>query len=552
MSFKPHTTEEELHENDGYRSFLGDKPMKDGWRLHMIGKGDIEEKTNGVIYPGYDWELNLEDEAFATSTSNFWTTSADKEYPKEFVPGSWAVPWYYYPFLGESNTHFFSPMNRKKMIGAADFSADELADAFNELWKYVKFGKQFTQKDKDYYTKNVKTATGYEDAPIPNRRTGYFSQGKTFGKKNKEGAKSLLVYSSSAHGYLVEQARWRRDDGDPILDPKLPRYLLGDPTKVDAALVWDVNKLLLDTKDAQETNCLMWTDEREVLRDPLVTRPITKADLASRFNMWDPASWDFPTYQEQVDFMVAEFHKVDLELIREVCGHKADIDTSLRKDSKKKDGPSESAAKEKERSESYDPLAAAVAAASGGRSEPSTPPSEPSKPPGDTVPAEEKVPAAETVPAATETVPVAETVPAVEEPTWAAGEPGGAARRVTAAEILAAKATKLMVNYEGGWKTAAVVAEILFPPKKETAPAAETVPLEETVPTETVPAAETVPTSIDMDALRGTLPPGAYDKLDAAGKAELDGVLVQIEKLRLAGEAVPEALTDRIFALAMG
>lgn len=542
MSFKPHTTEEELHENDGYRSFLGEKPMKDGWRLDIIGKGSIDEKANGVIFPGYDWDLTPEDQSFGISTGSFWTTTADKHHPKDFTPGAWAVPWYYYPFMGESNTHFFSPANRKKMIGADDFSPDELVDAFNELWKYVKFDKKrFTAQERDYYTKNVKVGAVYEDAPIPNRRTGYFSQGKTFSKKDKDGSYSLLCYSSAAHGYLVEQARWRRDDGDPILDPKLPRYLLGDPTKVEGALVWDVNKMILDPKEPQETNCLTWVDDREVLRDPLVTRPITKADLAKRFNMWDPNNWEFPTYQEQVDFMVAEYHKVDLELLKEVFGHKADIDTSKRKDVKRKDGPSESAAKERERADAdadYDPMAAAMAAAAGG--EPSIPPSEPSKPPVD-----------ETAPVA-ETVPVVETVPTAGEPTWTAGNPGEKTKQVTAAEILAQKDTNLMVKYEGDWKSAAVVAGILFPPKKETAPVAETVPLEDTVPVATVPAADTVPVAVDMDALRASLPPGAYDKLDAAGRSELDGVLVQIEKLRLAGEAVPEALSDKIFSLAMG
>lgn len=545
MSFKPHTTEQELHGSEGYSSFIAPHVTKAGWNLNIIGKGSIEDKLNGVILPGFDWDLNLEDASFGTSVGDFWSTAPDKDHPKDFRPGTWAVPFFVYTFLGASNQHFFSPANRSKMIGAEECSKDDLADAFNDLWKHVKFGKSFTQQEKEYYTKTGKSTSGMTDAPIPNRQSRFLSLAATTSKKRKEGELSVVCYTSAAHGYMLEQTRWRREESDALLDPALARYLLGNPTKVDAALVWDVMKMQLDPKDAQETNCIAWTDAREVLRDPLKTAPITQTQLAARFNMWDPNNWTFPTYQEQVDFMVEEYVKVDVELIKEVCGHKADV--GERKTRLRPDGEEEAAAKErdKEAAEAYDPLAAALAAATGGKS---SPPSAPSAPP--------KV---ESAPPVEEAVPVA-----VAEPyaviTWTAGEPGTSPRQVTAAQIKAAAGSSLMVKYEGAWKSAAVVATILFPPVAEEAvPAAEaSVPLPDVVPVvETVPAADVVSAAVantevyDMPKLRATLPAGVYDRMSAAEVIEADAALIAVEKHRLRGESVPEALTDKIFALAM-
>tara|TARA_R110002110_G_scaffold8326_9_gene41901 strand:- start:2312 stop:4009 length:1698 start_codon:yes stop_codon:yes gene_type:complete len=316
--FTPVVDAEEVYGEGDWRPLLGAAPRKDDWKLHMIGKQSIEQGMQGIIFPSFDFTLQLADDSFRSSVAPCWTNTPDTKLPRHFTPNAFALPILMYPYLGEKKEHWVSPLNRRNMIGNTELDPEDSADAFDDLNKWVRRNRQISDEDKD---KLLKTKTMKEDPPVPGRRLSYFSLGACKDREN-DWHPALLGYTGSAYSYLIEQMRWRHEDGDPI-DPSLPRYLLGDPTRPEAALVFHVNKLRLDAKDAHETNVLCYTRRREFLDDPVLTREVSPEMLAKRFLLPDPANWNIPTYESQVEHMISSFDpRVTIDMIRAACEHR--------------------------------------------------------------------------------------------------------------------------------------------------------------------------------------------------------------------------------------
>jgi hypothetical protein len=510
----PHTTEDQMQQGGDYRPMLGKVPRDNGLKVHMIGSASTKDRLSGVIIPSFDFRLDTCDGAFQKSVGAFWKDSPDPKHPKHLLPNGWAVPLICYTFMGENNEHFISPANRAQMLGAENCTSDEKADAFNDLWCSIKFDKSLSNADKDYFLKKPSTR---EDARIPNRQTRFFSFASVTNKTNNTPEDVVLCYTGAAHTHMVEQARWRNEPNDTVLDPSWPRYMLGDPTRKESAMVWTVDKRMLDAKDAQETNCIIWTDKRETLNSPVSVRQIDDTSLAKRFVLIDPSCWNIPTYQEMVDYMLANYNEeVTSEMIRNACGHRADV-------AERRQRPRAAARAEKVDEDDYNPMDRVQTTTYA------------PAPPAAQAPAPTQTPAPPAPPSVVMFwVSVAGNVSEVAS----SAMPGLVASHGDIMTMAHDKSGGWVTASSFGFKNAAASPVVTSP---SAAPAPPAPPAPPTAPSEPV-------ASLD-DTRRNIYDDATYALLDDAKKAEVDAVVVEMSSYTAAGKPMPASVVDKVMQL---
>jgi hypothetical protein len=461
--FTPVVDADAVYGEGDWRPIVGEGPRKDNWRVLLIGKQSAEHKLRGVILPSFDFTMDLEDRSFMQSIGPCWTDQPQKGMERHFAANAWAIPLMMYPYLGPNKEHWISPGNRRNMIGNDVVSADDTMDAFDDLNKSIRKNKQLSQARKDFF---LKAESMKEDAPIPTRTVRYFAMNEATDKENDWGP-VLTGFTASAYSYLIEQMRWRHEDAGEARDPNWPKYMLGDPTNPAAALEWHVDKVLLDAKDTHETNVLCFTERREFLDNDQKTRPISEAMLARRFLMVDPASWNIPTYEEQVEYMMESFDPaVTADMIRAACSHRCRFDIPKQRPESVtlQEGVAASDNRRTERASSREELADAVASVSGGSG----------LAPRSSAP------------------PMPRDEPA--EPTYLAGTAGSPPQRLTVAQLQKVMSSGAIAGYKvkvnDEWKTIETCGLVHLPEVDDSVPA-DTVP--DTVPVDapkSQPAAE--------------------------------------------------------------
>jgi hypothetical protein len=316
---------EDAYTGDNWRPLLPDRITRRDSKpkVYMLGAASIKEKLQGVVLPSMDYDYDTEDSAFAKSVLPCWSNRTEKKDEREFVPTQWWVALNCYPFLGSKKEHWVSPGNRGRGLAPkADFSEDERADAFDDLYRFIRYNREMDQAAKDFYLKSKDYKT---DPLVPGRTMRVFSlcECRT---QEEPWHLALVGYTVGAYNYILEQARWRHEDAGPPRDPKFPRYMLGDFTDPAGALVWRADKFKIAPNDTTETNVLAFTERRKFLDSDQKTRSISEATLRERWALLDPANWNIPTYQEMVDHMVEDYPpEVMTEMLRAACGHRADV-----------------------------------------------------------------------------------------------------------------------------------------------------------------------------------------------------------------------------------
>lgn len=329
--YTPTTAIEDLYGEGDWRQILGEGPRKTGYKTYIIGKASIDERMEGVILPSFDWSMNLDDEDFFKRTTSCWTDKADQQNPRHFLPSAFAIPMFIYPYLGEKKEHWMSPSNKTRMIGGDTIDPLECADAFDDLGRYIRKIYKNDERTRDSF---LKGKTYKDDPKVPGRRALFFSLAWV---KDKDNPYHLAVigYTPGAYNHIITQMRWYTPHGEAPLDPRWPQYLLGDPTGGTAnrdeegriiegdviARPWHVDKVQLNPSESRETNVIRFTDRPEYI-DPR-SQPVTvpRQIIESRFRLPDPDNWCFPTYEEQVDYMMANLDPdVTADMIRAACG----------------------------------------------------------------------------------------------------------------------------------------------------------------------------------------------------------------------------------------
>lgn len=326
-AFKPHTSEEDLGYSGNWRGLLSSSVIDRGVKLQVLSKKSKDDDTSGVLMPSFDWSMNPTDPAFLASVWPHMSTTVDPKKAVHFIPNPWATPWKCYTFQGPLNEQFFSPSNRAKMIGGDQVDKDLLADAFDDIYMFIKRNPAFDGQSKDYYLKKPDIQT---DARVPLVERRYFSNMLNRDKEHADDTHFIELYTSAAYHYMIEQMRWATRFGGNPVDPKWPAYLIGDPTDPAGALVWNQQKMTVGGLK-MDSNVICFTKSPEQITAQPDRRPISAEKLAGRINLYDADSWNWPTYQEMVEHAVEYWTEVPRDLIADACGHRATVPLRTKK-----------------------------------------------------------------------------------------------------------------------------------------------------------------------------------------------------------------------------
>lgn len=509
--FTPVVDADAAYGEGDWRPVLGENPRKDSWKLYMIGKPSLEHKLRGVILPSFDFTLALEDQSFGSSVGPCWTDKPQKGAERHFSANAWAVPIVMYPYLAPLKEHWLSPANLRNMIGADTLTPEDSMDAFDDLNRWVRRNKQFNQDKKDFFLKVEKLR---EDPLVPGKTVRYAALNECRNKDN-DWHLALTLFTASAYSYFIEQMRWRHQDETAPRDPNWPTYMLGDPTDPAAALEWHADKLYINANDSQETNVMCFTERREFLDPDQKVRKVSPETLAKRFLLVDPANWNIPTYEEQVEYMMRHFDPaVTADMIRAACSHRcrdeiphSRPESVMLQGSSKKEGGDEGRSADREaRDEGSSSSSAGLAPRS---SAPPMPRDEP------------------------EEEPVA---PAIKFKYWA-GKAGGKPSQMTVEELQAVvdsgQHEGFKVNMDGAkdWRDLATCGLVTLPTEVPDIPS----DIPEDVPADnapaSVPAVEAAPatpvTGLTIDELRSNLFPDeeAFQALSPEKKSDAEALI---------------------------
>lgn len=319
MAFKPQQT---LPDSSNFRGrpFLSGAVREAGRKEWILGKKMVDKHFRGIILPSYDWEgVNTVDAAFDSSVVPFVTKEPDKAAPA--FPGfsGWFTRAYVYPMLGEDYDCFVSPEFHGQM---EDGTKDP--DAFNDLGCQVRFRSNLNSDQVKYFCGTTKKGNVYTDPLIPGRRDmmilNVYATDDTMNGQYEFG---VLLISGDAGNYLISQLRYRAPRTRPGLDPNFEDYILGDVTNPNKPMVFrTVQKVPPGSKNNQEVNLLEFVDTEKFPDDPqYLSPPLTAEQLQCRVRLFDARSWNWPTYQEQVDWLVANLaNEVPWEYVKAGCG----------------------------------------------------------------------------------------------------------------------------------------------------------------------------------------------------------------------------------------
>jgi len=353
MAYKPPTDADDLYDND-YRLVVRNPEIK----FHFLGKTSVKEGLNGVILPSFDFDVDPVDTTFMDTVAPMWTNTRDKDHARDFAPSGWALPLLTYAYLGETKENWLSPRNKLKLIGGDSLPAIETADAFDDLAKSIR-QSDLSEDQKNFFLKGAYP----EDPLVPTPSVRWFTQCYMQSTKDPWHV-GIVSITSGARQYIIEQARWQNRQGDTQLDANFPQYMLGDVTRPEYSMKWKAMLRGLHSRNGvQDTNIMAFTTATECLDPTIDAIVVPKEILDQRVLLHSIDTWVFPTYQEQVDHMVAHYPKeVTREMIQRACGELATVG--------ERPSPA-SASTQPERGSSMDP-AAAIAAVTGGA--PVTPP----------------------------------------------------------------------------------------------------------------------------------------------------------------------------------
>lgn len=497
-------------------------------RINFFGATAIKEQWRGTILPPFDVSLIRDPndtESYINSVGPCWTDVPDDSRPRFYLPGPWSRKFLFYTFLGESNQHFLSPRCRKNLVTNRELTDMDLADAFDDIRFFVRNSKAFTDAQRKALLERTRSGDRYVDAPVPQGTFRHVMFSEFWSTATPQPRVELLAITASAYKHLIDQMRWLVDERNPSIGTTCKQYLLGDVMADPAgALVWFPAKRVVG--DFGEANVLAFTGRLENTAGA-ERRVVSQEALRSRFLLTQESNWNIPSYQEMVDFAVAELSgpsKIPLEIIKHACGSRADVPDQ---------GPSFATAVQP----GFDPMAAAQ------RYAPVTAPTPMTAP-----------------------VNVAPQVPTSVETSYLVGVPGEAAVSVPASGLQAVlhKSPTAMVQMpDGSWLPLAASGLVQIAQVPVSVPATvpvsvpATVPAVPTVPANTAPSmapqttaatAPAVATPVETveDYRRKICPDERFARLSPAGVAEVNEVAQCLLNHRLENKAVDAAMMQRV------
>ena len=482
-------------------------------RLNFFGASAAKEQWRGINLPPFDVSLirdPKDKESYIESIGPCWSDVPDET--RFYLPGPWSRKFIFYTFLGESNTHFMSPRNRKKFVTNRDYTDMDLADAFDDIRFFVKNSKALTEQQRKALLEKNKQGDRYFDSPVPQGTFRHVLFSEYWSVQNATPRVELMAITASAYNHLIDQMRWLVDDRNPSIGNTCKQYLLGDAlSDPSGALVWFPTKR--EIGDFGLANVMAYTP-REQNTAGFERRAISREALRQRFLLTEESNWNIPSYQDMVDFAVAELPNIPLEIIKQACGSRADVGDRGNSFANAVTG--------------FDPMAQAQEQQRYAQS---------AAPPTGNI---------ATVPAVLPTVPAA-------DPSYLVGVPGAVPTMTPLSglvSVLNSTPTAMVQMPDGNWlplSTSGLVQVAV--PTVPTVPAAAAA----TVPTVPVPATATATAVVnqadgveDLQHFRRFCPDERYARLTPAGKAEVDDVAKTLRQLKLENKPVDGELMRRV------
>jgi hypothetical protein len=514
-----------------HRAIIADNKM----RLNFFGATAVKEQWRGTILPPFDVSLIRDPndtESYINSVGPCWTDVPDET--RFFMPGPWSRKFLFYTFLGENNTHFMSPRNRKAFVSNKEWTDMDLADAFDDIRFFVKNSKAFTDVQRKALLDRTRVGDRYVDSPVPQGTFRHVLFSEFWAAAKPQTRVEALALTASAYKHLLDQMRWLVDERNPSIGNTCKSYLLGDVlADPQGPLVWFPTKRAVG--EFGEANVMAFTP-REQNTAGAERRPLSAEALRSRFLLTQESNWNIPSYQDMVDFAVAELagpNKIPFEIIKQACGNRADIGAA----------PTSYATAVQP---GFDPMAAAQ-----NRYAPTEAPQPTAAP-------------VQAAPAVSVPVPTA-TVPVMAEPTYLVGVPGAPAAMTPASGLSAALAqspSAMVQMPDGSWLPLAssglvaapvsvpVVAPIATVPVATvpiaTVPASAPAVAPATTPVAAAPAPAPAPTESLEDYRRKICPDERYARLTPTGLAEVNEVAQILLTHRIEGKSLDAAMMQRV------
>lgn len=487
-------------------------------RLNFFGATAAKEQWRGINLPPFDVSLIRDPndkESYINSIGPCWSDVPDET--RFYLPGPWSRKFIFYTFLGESNTHFMSPRNRKKFISNRDYTDMDVADAFDDIRFFVKNSKALTEQQRKGLLDRHKQGDRYMDPPVPQGTFRHVLFSEYWSIQNATPRVELMAITASAYNHLIDQMRWLVDDRNPSIGSTCKQYLLGDAlADPDGALVWAPMKR--EIGDFGLANVMAYTP-REQNTAGFERRTVSSDALRQRFLLTEESNWNIPSYQDMVDFAVNELNNIPIEIIKQACGSRADV---------RDRGPSYASAVQPGFEQPVQPQEHQHYAAAG------APPIVNSTP----------APVPGPIPAAVPTTPVA-------EPSYLVGAPGSVPAMTPLsglASALTAIPTAMVQMPDGNWLPLAASGLVQTAvPSVPTVPPAATLPtVPAQAPAHTPPVSGEVTVVEDLRHFRRFCPDERYERMTAAGKAEVDDVANMLRQAKIENKPVDGELMRRV------
>jgi hypothetical protein len=273
--------------------------------------------VKGRILPSFDFSLNPQDEAFATSFVAYRDrTVVDPETDHPV----WTY-WYYdrfdvYRFWGPENRAFFSPRVVSN-FGDCHWKDPQAFDPINQLNYKLRQDKVFAERWEKYVWHTVPNMNATPDnkpvlvAPAKMALMNFYG---SYGEE-EERSNFLLGVTHGGMQYICAQLNKGPRPGTEEIDSDWPEYMAGDITAPSRGLlVWSSQrKLGTAGKDA---NTLVFSDKEDFLKGHKVAR-VSEEVLSKRVNFFDRDSTiRIMKPQEVADFLVSDTN-LPLEMLKE-------------------------------------------------------------------------------------------------------------------------------------------------------------------------------------------------------------------------------------------
>jgi hypothetical protein len=284
--------------------------FQDGVRyLQVTGKTQNRIR----ILPAYDTSYSVNDEAFATSFTDYRSMATVDELTN--TPGftGWYFTFMSYAFWGEGKKRFLSPLT------GYPYPFKRGLDPIYDLYIHVKHGK-------DEGLKKALIKTGMQDdRPLYFPSTQAVVNALVENEKTKEWENSLVIFTQSALKDLKQSLKRKRGGDDKVISENWSKYMLGDITNPQEGCVLTPRQRQV-AASGPPSACLCATFDQDDIEgyEPMAFDPASEqgqAWLKGRVNLTDDTKvLKFLEYDKILEWIV-EDGVVPYSLVEEVCGN---------------------------------------------------------------------------------------------------------------------------------------------------------------------------------------------------------------------------------------